>query len=309
MNLALAPAAAALLEPCAPRVSVSGLPAHVSEAELRALLSAFGRIRALTHRRQRGAAVVEFEEQAATEAAAAGLAAMSLGGRPLRVALQGPAQNARALRQLIAQQEAALAARLAGAPPPAPVPLAAASGATVGAVGQAPAPPQPPLPPDDDGDAQPPPLPADPPPPEPAPQQEAPPVTNGASGAGTGGDGCSEPPPPQPPPPPPRAVRLENVVVDRADLEDDAAYAELLAEVTSEVAKYGALERVVIPRPAAAQGGGGENDPPGAGLVFLVYDDARGAERARAALDGRRFGDATIAAALEDAARVPLAES
>lgn len=56
--------------------------------------------------------------------------------------------------------------------------------------------------------------------------------------------------------------------------------------------------QVVIPRPAR----GGGPDPAGVGLVFLEYEDARSAEKARLALDGRAFGDSTVKATLFDEA-------
>lgn len=55
------------------------------------------------------------------------------------------------------------------------------------------------------------------------------------------------------------------------------------------------LLQVVIPRPSTA---GPEQDPPGVGLVYLEYGDARSAEKARVALHGRTFGDRVVAAAL-----------
>ena len=58
-------------------------------------------------------------------------------------------------------------------------------------------------------------------------------------------------------------------------------------ETQKEVSKYGKLREVVIPKPAGAVS---ESDPPGVGLVFLYYEDAAGAGRARLALDGRTFG-------------------
>jgi hypothetical protein len=43
------------------------------------------------------------------------------------------------------------------------------------------------------------------------------------------------------------------------------------------VGKYGKLREVVIPKPGKTP----EEDPPGVGLVFLYYEDAIGAGRAR----------------------------
>ena len=88
------------------------------------------------------------------------------------------------------------------------------------------------------------------------------------------------------------------------DLVDDGDYADFVREVTGEVAKYGALARVVVPRPGANGGGGGGGSGGGGGggggLVFLVYDGARGAGMPRLALHGRTFGGDAIGAALVD---------
>lgn len=53
--------------------------------------------------------------------------------------------------------------------------------------------------------------------------------------------------------------------------------------------------QVVIPRPSSAAP---QQDPPGVGLVYLEYADAKSAEKARLALHGRTFGDRTVAATL-----------
>ena len=57
--------------------------------------------------------------------------------------------------------------------------------------------------------------------------------------------------------------------------------------------KYGKLRDVVIPKPSASSS---SDDPPGVGLVFLYYEDATGAGRARVALHGRTFGGQPIEA-------------
>ncbi len=201
---------------------------------------------------------------------------MTLAGQRLLVSRQGPAQNALALQALIAQQQAALVARLTGRPPPPPPSLLAAlSGAgAAGAPAAAAAAAAPPA------DASAPPLPADQSPPAAAPTPSA-----------------------------RRVVRLAGMV-SRADLIVDDDHADLVQEITDEVAKYGRLLRVVVPRPRSDGGGGGggdeegegEEDPPGVGLVFLEYAEARSAENARLALDRREFGEGRITASLEEPA-------
>jgi splicing factor U2AF subunit len=58
--------------------------------------------------------------------------------------------------------------------------------------------------------------------------------------------------------------------------------------------------QVVIPRPSKA---GPAADPPGVGLVFLQYEDARSTEKARLALNGRMFGDRPVEASIFDQAQ------
>ena len=65
-------------------------------------------------------------------------------------------------------------------------------------------------------------------------------------------------------------------------------------ETREEVSKYGKLKEVIIPKPATAEPS--DSDPSGVGLVFLLYEDAAGAERARTALHGRKFGGQNIVA-------------
>lgn len=55
-----------------------------------------------------------------------------------------------------------------------------------------------------------------------------------------------------------------------------------------------------MPRPAKA--GDPSGDPPGVGLVFLHYEDARSAEKARLALNGRMFGERPVEASIFDQA-------
>lgn len=55
--------------------------------------------------------------------------------------------------------------------------------------------------------------------------------------------------------------------------------------------------QVVIPRP---NGDDPSADPPGVGLVFLEYEDAVSAEKARLALNGRLFGDTPVQASIFD---------
>jgi len=53
--------------------------------------------------------------------------------------------------------------------------------------------------------------------------------------------------------------------------------------------------QVVIPKPSAS---GPDGDPPGVGLVYLEYEDPKSAEKARVALDGRKFEERSVVATL-----------
>eukprot|EP00798_Chlamydomonas_sp_ICE-L_P016554 gene16554-22783_t len=79
-------------------------------------------------------------------------------------------------------------------------------------------------------------------------------------------------------------VRLANMV-ERDELVDDEEYGDVLEDCTTEVSKYGKLKQVLIPRPVPGDG----EDPPGVGLVFLCFEEAAAAEKARTALHGRPF--------------------
>ncbi|KAJ1400113.1 U2 snRNP auxilliary factor, large subunit, splicing factor, partial [Sesbania bispinosa] len=73
--------------------------------------------------------------------------------------------------------------------------------------------------------------------------------------------------------------------VSADELKDDEDYEEILDDMRQECSKFGSLVNVVIPRPQP-------NDEltPGVGKVFLEYVDVDGATKARAGLNGRKFG-------------------
>ncbi|KAF3790683.1 Splicing factor U2af large subunit B [Nymphaea thermarum] len=75
------------------------------------------------------------------------------------------------------------------------------------------------------------------------------------------------------------------------ELKDDEEYEDILEDMRGEGGKYGNLVNVVIPRPEP----GGEQGP-GVGKVFLEYADTDAASRARASLNGRKFGGNVVAA-------------
>ncbi|OVA13223.1 RNA recognition motif domain [Macleaya cordata] len=74
-------------------------------------------------------------------------------------------------------------------------------------------------------------------------------------------------------------------VVTADELRDDDEYEEILEDMKDEGGKFGSLVNVVIPRPIA-----NVEQTSGVGKVFLEYVDTVGSARAKAALDGRKFG-------------------
>lgn len=74
-------------------------------------------------------------------------------------------------------------------------------------------------------------------------------------------------------------------VVTADDLKDDEEYQDIMIDMKEEGEKFGSLVKVVIPRP----GPNGELAP-GVGKVFLEYADTDGSSKARAGMNGRKFG-------------------
>ena len=82
----------------------------------------------------------------------------------------------------------------------------------------------------------------------------------------------------------------------REDLVEDEDYDENLEDITQEVEKkYGKLRGIEIPRPRKTG-----VDPPGVGLVFLAFENEKGAQKAQLALNGRKFGENTIQSSFFD---------
>ena len=102
--------------------------------------------------------------------------------------------------------------------------------------------------------------------------------------------GLPPPPPPPPGPPPTRVLVLDHAVTE-GELADDEEYADICDDMREECGKFGRVERVSVPRGAAARG---------AGLVFVAFADEGSAAAARAALHGRRFGGRAVEASFMD---------
>ncbi|XP_077241740.1 splicing factor U2af large subunit B-like isoform X7 [Tasmannia lanceolata] len=80
-------------------------------------------------------------------------------------------------------------------------------------------------------------------------------------------------------------------VVTADELRDDEEYDEILEDMREEGGKFGPLVNVIIPRPSPI----GEHTL-GVGKVFLEYADTAGSAKAKAALNGRRFGGNVVTA-------------
>ncbi|CAI0410007.1 unnamed protein product [Linum tenue] len=80
-------------------------------------------------------------------------------------------------------------------------------------------------------------------------------------------------------------------VVTEDELKDDQEYEDILEDMRIEGGKFGNLLNVVIPRPSP------DGAPsPGVGKVFLEYADIDGATKARAGMNGRKFGGNQVVA-------------
>ncbi|MCL7037393.1 hypothetical protein MKW94_012021 [Papaver nudicaule] len=89
---------------------------------------------------------------------------------------------------------------------------------------------------------------------------------------------------------PTRVVCLTQVV-SADELKDDEEYEDIVEDMRAEGGKYGSLMSIIIPRPMA----NGEPSP-GVGKVFLEFSDTDGASKARAGLNGRKFGGNQVVA-------------
>jgi splicing factor U2AF subunit len=63
---------------------------------------------------------------------------------------------------------------------------------------------------------------------------------------------------------------------------------DLREDVYDECSKFGAVVEVKIPRPAGAR------TSPGVGKIFVKFESTEGAQKALAALAGRKYADRTV---------------
>ncbi|XP_024982795.1 splicing factor U2af large subunit B isoform X4 [Cynara cardunculus var. scolymus] len=89
----------------------------------------------------------------------------------------------------------------------------------------------------------------------------------------------------------PTKVLCLTQVVTEDELKVDDDYEDILEDMRLECEKFGSLVNVVIPRPNP------NGEPaPGVGKVFLEYLDTEGSTKARAGLNGRKFGGNQVVA-------------
>ncbi|CAK4033267.1 Splicing factor U2AF 59 kDa subunit [Lecanosticta acicola] len=87
-----------------------------------------------------------------------------------------------------------------------------------------------------------------------------------------------------------RVLCLMNMITPEELMDPDEAD-EILEDVKEEVAKYGKLLEVKMPRPT-----GGSRQNNGIGKIYLKYEESASAAKALAALAGRKFSDRTVVA-------------
>eukprot|EP01018_Ginkgo_biloba_P026379 Gb_16437 [translate_table: standard] len=80
-------------------------------------------------------------------------------------------------------------------------------------------------------------------------------------------------------------------VVNVDELLDDQEYEDIYEDMKEECGKYGVITTLAMPRPKST----GE-EVPGVGKVFVEYADTQGAAKAKASLNGRKFGGNVVVA-------------
>lgn len=97
---------------------------------------------------------------------------------------------------------------------------------------------------------------------------------------------------------PTRILELRNMV-EPEELVDDEEYEDIVEDIREESSKYGQVLEVRIPRPSKTE----EANPPGLGKVFVSFKTVSDAEKAFAALTGRRFAGKSVIASYYDEER------
>uniref|UniRef100_A0A7S2X935 Uncharacterized protein n=2 Tax=Lotharella oceanica TaxID=641309 RepID=A0A7S2X935_9EUKA len=87
-------------------------------------------------------------------------------------------------------------------------------------------------------------------------------------------------------------ICVDGLVVGK-DLKNDMEYKELMDETTEEFSKYGYVEKVVIPRPAANEK---EENGQGQGMVYVRFQKVEDATKAAEGVSSRVYDGRTIKA-------------
>ena len=77
-------------------------------------------------------------------------------------------------------------------------------------------------------------------------------------------------------------------LVSLEELQDDAEYKDILADIRQECSSYGTVVNVVIPRPQ------GSTPVAGLGKVFVEFQTEQDAAKAKSMLEGRKFGPKVV---------------
>lgn len=89
-----------------------------------------------------------------------------------------------------------------------------------------------------------------------------------------------------------RIVTLEDAV-SIEELQDEEAYQEICEDMLEECERYGAVNKVQIPRPAPPD----QVQATGLGKVIIEFEDVNVAVKARNAMHGRKFAGRIVTAA------------
>jgi len=84
-----------------------------------------------------------------------------------------------------------------------------------------------------------------------------------------------------------RVLELMNMVTPE-ELMDNLEYEDIKLDVQEECEKYGKVLDIKIPRPAGAR------TSPGVGKIYVKFEQPESAQKALAAMSGRKFADRTV---------------
>jgi len=93
-------------------------------------------------------------------------------------------------------------------------------------------------------------------------------------------------------------VLLQNMVKE-SELNDDEEFKDIVSDVKEECSKFGAVEKVVIPRPASeskVEDPEGPRVGVGVGRIFVKFKDTDASQKAYTTLNGRLFNENVVRA-------------